>query len=188
MSEPRRTPPQHPSRPAPRRARDERGVALPSPVVLLSIVAVAMAAVAYLFTQGSPETEREVAIVSRDQTPSAAPSPTEAPSPSQEPKAEPEKKTPPPVKRDQVFVTVFNNSGITGLAGQVGGSVSEAGWQVSGTDNWYGSVTATTVYYPPQLERAARQLALDVGIDRVQPAVAGMGGDRLTLILTAPLG
>ncbi|VXA93536.1 LytR C-terminal domain-containing protein [Nocardioides sp. AX2bis] len=182
MTDPRRTPPRH--------ARDQRGVALPSPVVLLSIVAVAMAAVAYLFTQGSPETEREVAIVSRDQTPSASPSPTEAPTPSKEPSAEPEpeKKTPPPVKRGEVFVTVFNNSGITGLAGQVGGSVTEAGWQVSGTDNWYGSVPATTVYFPPQLERAARQLALDVGVDRVQPAVDGMGGDRLTLILTAPLG
>ncbi len=179
----RRTPSPH-ARPA----RDERGVALPSPVVLLSIVAVAMAAVAYLFTQGSTETEREIAIVSRDQTPSAAPTPAESPAPSREARAEPEKKTPPPVNRGETFVVVFNNSGVTGLAGQVGGTVSEAGWQVVGTDNWYGSVPATTVYHPPQLERAARQLALDVGVDRVQPAVEGMGGDRLTLILTAPLG
>lgn len=181
-----------PRRIAPRRARDQRGVALPSPVVLLSIVAVAMAAVAYLFTQGSPETEREVAIVSRDQTPGATPSPSAAPSPTREPSAEPEpkpepEKTPPPVERGETFVVVFNNSGVTGLAGQVGGSVTAAGWQVVGTDNWYGSVPATTVYHPPQLERAARQLALDVGVDRVQPAVDGMGTDRLTLILTAPL-
>ncbi len=177
-----------PPRTTPRHARDQRGVALPSPVVLLSIVAVAMAAVAYLFTQGSPETEREVAIVSRNQTPSAAPAPTQAPPPTRRPAAEPEKKTPPPVERGETFVVVFNNSGVTGLAGQVGGTVTEAGWQVAGTDNWYGSVPTTTVYHPPQLERAARQLALDVGVDRVQPAVDGMGGDRLTLILTAPLG
>ncbi len=179
-----------PRRTAPQRARDQRGVALPSPVVLLSIVAVAMAAVAYLFTQGTPETEREVAIVSRDQTPSATPSPSAAPSPTREPSAKPEpepEKTPPPIERGETFVVVFNNSGVTGLAGQVGGSVTEAGWQVVGTDNWYGSVPATTVYHPPQLERAARQLALDVGVDRVQPAVDGMGTDRLTLILTAPL-
>jgi len=148
-----------------------------------------MAAVAYLFTQGASETEREVAIVSRDQTPSATPTPkpTQTPSPSQEPIEKPEKETPPPVDRGETFVMVFNNSGITGLAGQVGGTVSEAGWQVAGTDNWYGSVPATTVYFPPQLERAARQLSLDVGVDRVQPAVDGMGSDRLTVILTAPL-
>lgn len=184
-----------PRTPAPRHVRDQRGVALPSPVVLLSIVAVAMAAVAYLFTQGSPPTEREVAIVSRDETPSASPSPARTPAPAQtltpRPSATPEpekKKAPPPVKRGETFVVVFNNSGITGLAGQVGGTVSEAGWQVVGTDNWYGSVPGTTVYFPQPLERAGKQLALDLGVDRVLPAADGMGTDRLTLILTAPLG
>ena len=184
-----RTPgPTSPPQSRDRRTRDQRGVALPSPVVLLSIVAVAMAAVAYLFTQGAPETEREVAIVSRDATPSTTPTPSAPPSRSGKVAPKPAKKTPPPVDRSQTFVTVFNNSGISGLAGQVGGTVSEAGWQVSGTGNWYGSVPANTVYHPPQLDRAARQLALDLGVDRVLPAVEGMGGDRLTVILTAPLG
>ncbi len=188
MSTPGPTSPQQTPGRCARRARDQRGVALPSPVVLLSIIAVAMAAVAYLSTQGAPETEREVAIVSREETPSATPTPSSTPSPSEKPKPKPVKKTPPPVDRSQTFVTVFNNSGISGLAGQVGGSVAEAGWQVSGTGNWYGSVPANTVYHPPQLERAAGQLALDLGVDRVLPAVDGMGGDRLTVILTAPLG
>ena len=172
--------------PRSRRSRDERGVALPSPVVVLSILAIAMAAIAYLATQGSPPTEREVAIVSRDDaTPSADASPRREAEPSAEPK---QKRTAPPVKRGQVFVEVYNNSGVSGLAGQVGGTAAEAGWQVVGTDNWYGSVPSSTVYFPPDLERASRQLALDLGVDRTMPAVGGMGDDRLTVILTGPLG
>ncbi len=168
-----------------RRVRDQRGIALPSPVVVLSILAIAMAAVAYLATQGSPPTEREVAIVSRDATPSASPAPKRAAKPTA--RAEPEPKVP-PVRRGQVFVEVYNNSGISGLAGQVGGTAAEAGWQVVGTDNWYGSVPSTTVYFPPDLERPARQLALDLGVDRTMPVVGGMRDDSLTVILTGPLG
>ena len=36
-----------------------------------------------------------------------------------------------------------------------------------------------------RLEAAAKALALDLGISRVSPAVDPMGGDRLTVILTA---
>ncbi len=164
-------------------------MAVPSPVVILSIIAIAMAAVAYLATQGAPPTEREVTIVARDQSPSAAPTPGPGRKPSSSPTPTPTKKpAPPPVKRGEVFVSVFNNSGITGLAGSVGSQAAAAGWQVVGTDNWYGSVPASTVYYPADLERAAKLLALDLGIDRVQPLVGSMQDDRLTLILTAPLG
>ena len=57
-----------------RRARDERGVVFPSPVVMLSIIAVAMAAVAFVATRGAEPTEREVTTVARSQTPSPSPS------------------------------------------------------------------------------------------------------------------
>ena len=50
-----------PSRP---RLRTERGVVFPSPVVILTVVAIFAAAVAYLATQGRPPTEREVTITS----------------------------------------------------------------------------------------------------------------------------
>ncbi len=170
----------------PRRARDQRGVALPSPVVVLSILAIAMAAVAYLATQGAPPTEREVAIVSRDATsPAASPAPQRTARASARPEPKQEE---PPVKRGQVFVEVYNNSGVSGLAGQVGGTAAEAGWQVVGTDNWYGSVPSSTVYFPPDLKRAAAQLALDLGVDRAMPLVGGMRDDRLTVVLTGPLG
>jgi LytR cell envelope-related transcriptional attenuator len=164
------------------RVRNQRGVVFPSPVVMLSVIAVAMAAIAFVATRGGEPTEREVAPVARDSVPSQTPSPTVTPS------AEPTKKPKPPkpaVKRGKVYVEVYNNSGITGLAGQVATRATDIGWQVVGSDNWYGTVPATTVYYPERLERAAKVLALDLGIGRVLPAIEPMDLDRLTVILTA---
>ena len=45
------------------RVRNERGVVFPSPVVMLSVVAVAMAGVAYVATQSEAPVEREVTTV-----------------------------------------------------------------------------------------------------------------------------
>ena len=89
--------------------------------------------------------------------------------------------------RSKVYVEVFNNSSVTGLAGQVAAKASQIGWQVVGSDNWYGTIPATTVYYPKRLEKAAKLLALDLGIQRTAPAVDPMRLDRLTVILTGPL-
>lgn len=162
------------------RTRNQYGVVMPSPVVMLSVIAVAMAAIAYVATRGGEPTEREVTPVSQE-APSESPSPTFTP-PTKKPKPEP-----PAVQRGQVFVEVYNNSGITGLAGSVGEQATGMGWQVVGTDNWYGTIPATTVYYPPKLKQAGRQLALDLGVKRSAPAVDPMRLDRLTLILTGPL-
>ncbi len=160
-----------------RRFRGERGVVFPSPVVILSVVAVAMAGIAYVATQGQPPTEREVTRVST--TPSASPTP--APTmPTTEPKP-----TKPAVDKGKVYVEVYNNSGVSGLAGRVAGTATQAGWKVVGSDNWYGTIPASSVYYPPKLKRAARALALDLGIRRTVPAVDPMKLDRLTVILTA---
>jgi hypothetical protein len=167
------------------RVRDQRGVVFPSPVVMLSVIAVAMAAIAFVATRGAEPSEREVTTVSTDHLPSATPTPVSpTASPVKPVKAKPEK---PVVKRGQVYVEVYNNSGITGLAGQVSDRVSTVGWQVVGTDNWYGTVPTTTVYYPERLEAAAKTLALDLGVQRTAPAVGAMKLDRLTLILTEPI-
>ena len=92
------------------------------------------------------------------------------------------------MRRGKVYVEVYNNPGITGLAGRIAGTAATAGWQVVGTDNWYGgNIPASTVYFPQRLERAGRLLALDLGIDRVVPAVDPMRLDRLTVILTGEL-
>ena len=91
----------------------------------------------------------------------------------------------PTVKRDTVYVSVYNNSNITGLAGQTAQRIITAGWQVVATDNWYGTIPATTIYYPERLKDAAMLLSKDLGIERVLPAVDPMSMDRLTLIITS---
>ncbi len=167
-----------------RRPRDERGVVFPSPVVMLSIIAIAMAGIAYVATRSPEPTEREVTTVARE-----APSPRASPTVQAKPTKPIERKAKKPPKpeftRAATYVEVYNNSGITGLAGQFAGQAASAGWQVVGSDNWYGTIPTSTVYYPVRLEAAAKALALDLGIARVAPAVDPMGGDRLTVILTA---
>jgi hypothetical protein len=174
-----------------KRVRNQRGVVFPSPVVMLSVIAVAMAGIAFVATRGGEPTEREVTTVAREAQPSATqssepPATTFTQSAKPEPTAKPTKKKP-AVQRGKVYVEVYNNSGITGLAGQVAARAGGIGWQVVGSDNWYGTVPATTVYYPERLERAAKMLALDLGIRRTAPAVDPMRLDRLTIILTGPI-
>jgi hypothetical protein len=151
---------------------------------MLSIIAIAMAGIAYVATRGQGPTERELTTVA--QRPAATSAPTSTPSPTpaaREPKKI--KKRKPVVQRGEVYVEVYNNSGITGLAGRVAATASGAGWQVVGSDNWYGTIPGSTVYFPQRLEAAAKMLALDLGVDRVAPAVDPMRADRLTVVLTA---
>ncbi|WP_322921102.1 LytR C-terminal domain-containing protein [Nocardioides renjunii] len=163
-----------------RRPRDERGVAFPSPLVMLSVLAVAMASITFVATRDQAPTERRVdntaTIASADQSPSAEPSDTAV----EKPKPKPE----PRIKRGEVYVEVFNNSGIKGLAATTAAKATGVGWAVVGEDNWYGVVPTTTVYFPPRLRAAGEQLALDLGIKRTAPAVGVMKRDRLTIILT----
>jgi hypothetical protein len=158
--------------------RDQRGVVLPSPVMMLSIVAVVMAGVAFFATRGGEPAEREIATVAQP-NPSAAPTaPPAKPTPTKKPK---------PIARKKVMVEVFNNTSTKGLAAEASEKAAAVGWQVVGADNWYGSVPATTVYYPAKLKREGKQLALDLGVKRTAKAVDPMKLDRLTIILTGPL-
>jgi hypothetical protein len=161
------------------RARDQRGVVFPSPVMILSIVAVAMAGIAWVATRHHEPSERLV-------TPAAQHSPTSHPSTYTPPKHHHTTEKP-AFDRSKVVVEVFNNSAVTGLAGRVATQAAHLGWQVVGSDNWYGTIPASTVYYPPRLAKAGHQLALDLGIHRTMPAVSPMRLDRLTVILTGPL-
>jgi hypothetical protein len=162
-----------------RHTRGQRGVVFPSPVMILSILAVAMAGVAWFATRDHEPTERLV-------TPSAQHSPSAHKSPFHQPKQHHTSQKP-AFDRSKVIVAVFNNSSIHGLAARVAAQTAQAGWQVVGSDNWYGTIPASTVYYPPRLTKAGHQLALDLGIHRVMPAVNPMRLDRLTVILTGPL-
>ena len=154
-------------------------MAFPSPLVMLSVLAVAMASITFVATRDEAPTERRVdtaTIASADQTAEATPDATPAPEPKPKPK--------PQVKRGEVFVEVFNNSGIKGLAASTAAKATGVGWAVVGEDNWYGVIPTTTVYFPPRLKAAGKQLALDLGIKRTAPAVGVMKRDRLTIILT----
>lgn len=167
--------------------RSQRGAVLPSPVVLLSILAVALAAIAFVATRGGEPTERDISATKAAATPSSTPAPSEAESTDTPPVEE--KPKPKPVNRSEHSVVVFNNTPIKGLAARVSEKVNGAGWTVVGADNWYGTVPATTVYYPQGKKAAAQLLALDLGVARIKPAdtAADMSSTNLTLILTGDL-
>ena len=154
------------------RSRDESGVAFPSPLVMLSVIAVAMAGIAFVATRDDQGQSLET--VSQPET---------APTTSAPPVVtRTHKKV--VVKRNEVNVEVYNNSGVKGLAGRTAMKASTVGWNVVGSDNWVGTIPAPTIYYGPRLEAAAKLLGKDLGIRRVRPAVAPMRPDRLTVILT----
>ncbi len=124
-------------------------------------------------------------------SPSASPSaePTEDAAPEPEPSESPEP-TPsatPDVDRSTIAVSVLNASRTPGLARSVGQQVTAAGWTVGAVGNWRGYSPANTVHYPAGREAQARLLADDLGIQAVQPAVDGMSGERLTIVLVSPL-
>lgn len=169
--------------------RSDRGAVFPSPVVMLSIIAVVMAGIAFVVTRDDEPTERKVTTVSDPGSSEtdggdSSDGPDE---PDTTPTQKPKKPKPKPIDRAATYVIVYNNSGITGLAGRIADQASSAGWNVVGADNWYGTIPANTVYFPQPLKREARQLALDLGIERTAPAVDPMQLDRLTVILTGEL-
>ena len=160
---------------------------MPSAVAVASLVVTAGALLVF-FVTGSPGPASAPRPVADNATPSERP---EAPGDrsdkakgqprEREPRAPRPKQPAPP----EAYVEVYNNSSISGLAAQTASELQDAGWNVVGTDNWYGNIPATTVYYPERLREQARLLARDLGVDRVLPAVAPMRFDRLTVILTA---
>lgn len=163
------------------RCRPEAGTALPTSVAALSIVGVLAAGAVFVLTDPATDPPSAVPVGAKPAAPSET-SPATSVTTAQD---TPRPKRKPEVKRGEVYVEVYNNSGISGLAGATAARASGAGWNVVGSDNWYGTVDASTVYYPPRLERAAKMLARDLGIKRTRPAMEPMRLDRLTVILTA---
>ncbi len=164
------------------RVRTQRGVAMSSPVALLSVGAVVLAGAAFVATSSHhDEPTRPAAARAVTTSPSPTPTPTST-APAPVVKQKPKKK--PVVRRGGTYVEVYNNSGISGLAGSTAARAQGAGWEVVGSDNWYGTIPASTVYYPARLHAQAKLLGKDLGISRLKPSIAPMRGDRLTVILT----
>lgn len=161
--------------------RSESGVVLPTKILALCVSALALGGLLLVANNPNEAADKGTpASGTPTQSATAATSPSAAPSPST-----PATKKPKPVKRGTVYVEVFNNSPVKGLAGRTASKVSVAGWKVVGTDNWYGTVDTTTIYYPPNLKRAGDLLGRDLGIKKIRPAIDPMRMDRLTLILTS---
>ncbi|GAA0596876.1 hypothetical protein HPO96_35425 [Kribbella sandramycini] len=134
------------------------------------------------------------------QKPTEAPKTTEPPKTTPVPTSEPPRTTEPPKTTEppqppasgpttippaqRPGIEVYNNTPRKGLADSVAGRARQAGWTVSGVDNWRGKVVGSTVYYPPGMAAAAAQLAKDLGISRTKDALDNMKKDRLTVILT----
>lgn len=163
--------------------RDERGVVLPTRLMVFSISAVALAGLLFVATHGEDDGGAATTASSRP-TQTAAADPTAVPDPLVEPSERPTPKAP-VVRKGMTYVVVFNNSNIKGLAGKTATRAQGAGWNVVGSDNWYGTVDTSTVYFGPRMRAAADLLAKDLGITSVKPAVDPMRADRLTVILTA---
>lgn len=153
---------------------------IPSWAIVASLGVIVVAVLAFFIT-GRPDATEEVAKPTRT-TATKAPAPTPSPAPA--PTSKPTKEAKEAEEVPRAYVEVFNNSGVTGLADRTSGRVQGAGWKVVGTDNWYGKIPATTVYYPKRLKGQAKLLAADLKIKRVRPATSPMKFDRLTLILT----
>jgi hypothetical protein len=151
-----------------------------SAIALLSVAAVVVAGTAFV-TTGHDD---EPAAAARPVVASTSPTPTTtAPAPVAKQRTVKKKKKA-PVRRGGTYVEVYNNSGISGLAGSTAARAQGAGWEVVGSDNWYGTIPASTVYYPARLHAQAKLLGKDLGISRLKPSIAPMRGDRLTVILT----
>lgn len=155
--------------------RDENGVVLPVRLVIASISAIALGGLVFVATQPEEPADTAKQVTSQ-------PTPTKAATPKASPKP-----PAPAIQRNKVYVVVFNNSNIKGLAGSTATKAQGLGWNVVGSDNWYGTIDASTVYFPEHLEAAAKVLAKDLRITRLKPAIDPMQPDRLTVILTGPV-
>ena len=152
---------------------------LPTRLMVFSISLVALAGLAFIATQSDDQKTDKVSPAAHA-TPAAPHVTFSEPTPSSTPT-----RVKPAVRRSKVLVAIFNNSNIQGLAGKTATRAERAGWTIVGTDNWYGTIDASTVYYGAKLKAAAQLLADDLAIARVKPAIAPMRPDRLTVILTA---
>jgi hypothetical protein len=183
--------------------RQQRGQATPSIVAVVSVVAVVAALVAFFAggdQQPAPEPQAQSAPApsptpTSETTPTAEATPTSGPSDTATEKQRRDrdkgdrKRRQRPEPADQgppdVYIEVYNNSSVSGLAASTAADLQDGGWQVVGVDNWYGEIPASTVYYPAGMEAEADELARTLGVSRVRGAVAPMKFDRLTVILTA---
>ena len=128
-------------------------MAAPAPLVLVSVAAVAVAGIAFVATQGGDEEPDKAAPVSQSVEEPTETATAEKPAKKQKPKKK-------PVNRGKIYVEVYNNSNIAGLAGSTAQKATDAGWQVVGSDN-RDAAKASTIEPRPSGSRPAPYGSLD---------------------------
>ena len=169
-----------------RTVRRDRGVALPSPVAAISIVAIVAAAIAFAVTGfgGSKTKTIPNATPTTSVSASATSTPTITGSPSPTPTPTP---TAAVIDKKSIHVSVWNASGTPGLAKSVLAKVVAAGWTNSAAGDTHVHYSANTIYYPAKYAAAAKQLALDLGITNLSLGDAATPQDRISVVLVTPL-
>ncbi len=167
-----------------RSRRNDDGFVLPTRLMVFSVSFVALAGLVFVATQGDEGPDQVTPSSAASSSPTGYAGPQNLRTETPEPTPTPTPKPVPEIVRDDYSLVVFNNTNIRGLAGKTATRAEKAGWTVIGTDNWVGSVDASTVYYGPKLKAAAALLAKDLGIKRIKPFISPMRPDRLTVILT----
>lgn len=114
---------------------------------------------------------------SRSPTSSSSPEPTE---PSASPSAEPDEQP------TRLPLTVLNNTLEKGLATRAAEQFAEQGWEIVGIADWREPTPATTVYYSPGQESAARRLAAEFpAVERVVERSSNGDRNSLTVVVTS---
>jgi cytoskeletal protein RodZ len=84
-----------------------------------------------------------------------------------------------------VEIVVLNQTSRAGLASVVADRLRAKGWTVAVVGNFHGVVPATTVYYPPGQQDAARVAADDLPVaPRIMPRFSNLSTTRLTVVVT----
>ena len=166
--------------------RRDRGVALPSPVAAISIVAIVVAAIAFAVTGFNGNKTKVIPNAAPTSTISSTTSSTHpsstsstTPSPTQ---------TVAPIDKASIHVSVWNASTTPGLAKDVLVKVVAAGWTNSAAGNTKIHYSANTIYYPAKYAAAAKQLGLDLGITNLSQGDGGTPQNRISVVLVSPLG
>lgn len=187
-----------PSQPPPVKTEEPKTEAVSGLVRLFLLQLLAVAAITALLTTFSvligrgSSTDEVVSTVAKN--PPAASAPADVPTPavptSAVPTSAPPETSAPPSPSQSVDparpeVVVLNQSAGEVEAQEAADRLRGAGWAVSRTDTFRGTVRATTVYYPPGEEDAARQVARELpGKTRVLPRFSNLSETRVTVVLT----
>lgn len=133
----------------------------------------------------SPTTSREALSQAPSSTPATTPAttPSESATGTEETTAASDTAT--GAAAFDVEVVVLNQTSRAGLAGVVADRLRGQGWAVPAVGNFHGVVPATTVYFPPGEDAAARAVAESLPVTpRLKPRFGNLSTTKVTVVVT----